>query len=201
MFTSERKKKSRQEIKYFGIAPLPRFLLQLFLPGMPKKNVVSLWDPVSLKHIASFVKWQHGRKRPATRMSYTRTVNSCNPDTGRWVMLWGTLVSGFQREETLHFIAGEAPATTAWRKRAVPLETQRKQNSTRKSWLSFHKTSVCVEVNLSHGAHMQTHTWKVIAWNTPTFSWMIFRPSCQQASTLLCMSKTESLIPNELQGF
>lgn len=67
------------EIKYFWIAPLPRSL-QLFLPRKQKKNVVSLWDPVSLKHIASFVKWRHSRKRPATGMSNTRTVNSCSPD-------------------------------------------------------------------------------------------------------------------------
>lgn len=31
---------------------------------------------------------------------------------------------------------------------------------------------------------------EVITWSTPTFHWMIFKLSCQQASTLLTMSKT-----------
>lgn len=93
--------------KHNGIASLPWFH-QIFLPGTQKTNVVSVWDPVSLKHIASFIKWQHARKWPETRMSYTRTVNSSIPDavTGRMSnAARDTGVSTFQGGETMNFVA------------------------------------------------------------------------------------------------
>lgn len=122
-----------------------------------KKNVVSLWDPVLLKHIASFVKRRHARKKPATRVSRTRTVNSCNPDAVTGKMSNAARDTGvyFQGEATVNFGAWDTPAqwkscvnAGAWKVWSASSHRRHGWKQTSKPKSSFYGTSYsCIEVD------------------------------------------------------